>query len=166
ATAASRALLALADARAEAFSAVPVPEFPLGDSARMTLAVQRWIGALQGALRQAIDAYRRVLDDPQLVALAPEGSIAVAARTGQLYARFAATTLTIPIPTSVFDKGDDAVDAYCDTLATYADPLNETALAAWTACVQDAGALGVTGRWPALCAEEYARRRPGGVPPP
>ena len=119
-----------------------------------------WVRELQKAGAEADQYLDKVRADDALVALYPFAAVQAIARAGQLRRALGDAIADLEVPASVAKAGQDVVTVFCDALAEQAAPVEQTAVEAFTLCVEQAAALGVTGAWPALCERELAARPP------
>lgn len=119
-----------------------------------------WVRELQKAAAEAQQYLDKVRADDALVALYPFAAVQAIARAGQLRRALGDAIADLEVPASVAKAGQDVVTVFCDVLAEQAAPVEQAAVEAFTLCVEQAAALGVTGAWPALCERELAARPP------
>ncbi len=132
--------------------------FPAGldfehDSQGAAKEFDAWLTGTVERLATINAAYTALADDRELYAADPTYRFAAAYRHGALAQWFADQLFGAPVPVNV-QADEDLYYAYCDTLFDQAQPLEDSALATFKACVADAAAAGVTGVWPEQCQHE------------
>ncbi len=93
----------------------------------------------------------------------PQNGIAGAARIGQITQNFSDALYTAEIPENI-RKYEEAVDIYCDTLDTKAEPLENTSIEAFGACLKTSTDFGWFSSWSKLCERELGQIRPEDFP--
>jgi hypothetical protein len=160
--------LALADRAYEAFLAVALPanlDFHRADpsiQARSLARFDRWLVERRRAATETIQQYaaaQQVTDNAT--------SIAAVARLAQLQHNQADALFTTEIPLAVRTGrfAEDKVEAFCDRMAEYADPLEAEAIRAYQVCLDQSKRLGWYSAWSRLCERELGQLRPVEHPP-
>jgi hypothetical protein len=160
--------LALADRAYEAFLAVALPanlDFHRADpaiQARSLARFDRWLAERRRAATETIQQYaaaQQVTDNAT--------SIAAVARLAQLQHNQADALFTTEIPLAVRTGrfAEDKVEAFCDRMAEYADPLEAEAIRAYQVCLDQSKRLGWYSAWSRLCERELGQLRPVEHPP-
>lgn len=93
-------------------------------------------------------------------------AIASAAREGQLWQNLADALFSAEVPRHL-RRGryaEDKVDAYCDALATRAEPLERASINAFGACLKTSTRLGRFSQFSRLCERELGQLRPDRFP--
>ncbi|HVK72416.1 MAG TPA: tetratricopeptide repeat protein [Kofleriaceae bacterium] len=93
----------------------------------------------------------------------PANAIAAAARIGQVSQNFADALYTAEIPAFIRPY-EEAVDAYCEQLETVAEPLDNTSLDAFGACLKSSTDFGWFSSWSKLCERELGQIKPEDFP--
>lgn len=93
----------------------------------------------------------------------PQNAIAAAARIGQLSQNFSDALYTAEIPENI-RKYEEAVDIYCETLEAKAEPLENTSLDAFSACLKTSTDFGWFSTWSKLCERELGQIKPEDFP--
>ena len=93
----------------------------------------------------------------------PANAIAAAARIGQISQNFADALYTAEIPAFIRPY-EEAVDAYCEQLETVAEPLDNTSLEAFGACLKNSTDFGWFSSWSKLCERELGQIKPEDFP--
>jgi hypothetical protein len=171
------AKLAIADVELERYYALPFPEnlsFDRTDQPLADRSNKRFAAWLSSKL-QAADGLRRQY---QAIAAANDqiGSVAAAARLGQIPQNQSDALLSSPIPLTVrtAEHAEDSVAAYCDALMHVTEPFEQQALEAFTSCAQLAALDGLVdtnldhlhgvAAWSLLCVGELSQREPEKFP--
>ncbi|KAB2911035.1 MAG: hypothetical protein F9K40_01495 [Kofleriaceae bacterium] len=93
----------------------------------------------------------------------PQNAIAGAARIGQVSQNFSDALYTAEIPENI-RKYEEAVDIYCETLEAKAEPLENTSLDAFSACLKTSTDFGWFSSWSKLCERELGQIKPEDFP--
>jgi hypothetical protein len=161
--AAAGAQLALADADFEAFLAIRLDKnlaFDTPEHQQESRKVfMEWFDKKDSAFKQATTTYQALAESEPIQKYSGDRAIAAIARHGQMFQHYADTLWTLHIPEEL-RKDQDAVDQYCDALGQKAQPLEDSAVEAYRACVVKARDLKVTGDWPELCRHEFSQLHP------
>ena len=107
-----------------------------------------WMKQMQDVGAKATEHYEAQLHDRDA-----RVQLAAAARLAQIRFRIASVIARAEIPADVAtgDYAKDKIDAYCDALATAAEPLQASAEDAAKACAEKAAQLAVHGWWDQVC---------------
>jgi tetratricopeptide (TPR) repeat protein len=122
---------------------------------------EEWFASKAKTAKVAREKYEKIiaLSDPQ-------SAIAAAARIGQIQQNFSDALFTAQIPEDVRTGpyADEAVEAYCDTLTTKAEPLEAKSLEAFGFCLEVSTKLGWFSSWSKLCEHELGQIMPDQFP--
>jgi tetratricopeptide (TPR) repeat protein len=146
-------------------------EFPSGldfdrrNARRAQQSEQRfnqWIQRKENLSGRTAQRYREIVD----IRGAPQWAIAAAARIGQISQNFSDALFTAEIPRDVRTGpyAEDATIAYCDTLTTAAQPLEELSVQAFGFCLERSTQLSWSNEWSKMCERELGQIRPQDFP--
>jgi hypothetical protein len=163
----AQAKLAEADRDFEAFLGAGLPsnlDFNREDAATRAKNLKRfdeWIvksGKLADTAIQKLNATLKIQDNAT--------SIAVAARLGQLSQHHADALFTTEIPLSVRTGAfaEDKIEAFCDKMTEFADPMEARAVMAYETCLEQSKRLGWFSEWSRLCERELGQIVPNKYP--
>ena len=160
--------LALADRAYEAFLAVALPanlDFHRADpsiQARSLARFDRWLAERRRTATETIQQYAAVQEVTDNAT-----SIAAVARLAQLQHNQADALFTTEIPLAVRTGrfAEDKIEAFCDRMAEYGDPLEAEAIRAYQVCLDQSRRLGWYSEWSRLCERELGQLRPVEHPP-
>lgn len=160
---AGRARLGLADAELERFLAVGFPtglDFDPKRERPRIASMKRFNKYL--ADKQQLGTTARASYETVLMLKDATTSIAAAARLGQLTQAFAQQLMTAEIPRDVRSEphAADKTSAFCDQMATVAEPLAAQASESFDVCAMKAIELGVFDDFTRLCHRERERIDP------
>jgi TolA-binding protein len=160
--------LAEADREYEAFLAIALPanlDFDKSNQAIQAQSLKRfdaWAAErkrVADAAIQRYDAARKVTDNAT--------SIAAVARLAQIQHNQADALFTTEIPLAVRTGpfAADKIEAFCDRMGEFGDPLEEAAIRGYQVCLDQSKRLGWYGEWSKLCERELGQLRPVDHPP-
>ena len=123
---------------------------------------QQWLQRKGNLSESTTEAYQELVEFER----APQWSIAAAARIGQVSQNFSDALFTAEIPRDVREgeHSAEATRAYCDTLTTEAQPLEDLSVDAFGYCLQQSTQLNWFNEWSELCERELGQIRPQDFP--